>query len=552
MCRWLVYKGDEASLADILLRPERSLYTLSSAPTANLPKMKWASTTASKTRNRRFSLLTVVKNMFRNHVINEDGYGIGWYDADPGVSGGRLSVFSPHALSNTLRRFSLRPVSPDLETIKEGDEDPKNKIRRIPSPRSLTKPSTRPPPKKEVYLRTHHSLKVPKHDAELNLITVTHRSKLIFAHVRAGTPNQKGDVEIRTPNCHPFKCGQLMWMHNGCINHFADIKKQMIAAVKPCWQGVVQGTTDSELAFAVYLSFLPVTSAKELHKVDVELLVSAMKATIDLIEKLSAPGRASSLNFAVTNGKVVVATRFRNSDFEQPPSLYYAIDNNNVFICSEPYGSAKDEEKYILVPRNHLLILTRGNSVVFEPLLRRAIRQPLAQWVSRARVRLGNEVPSVSPLFSSEVHESILGRTCPHEGKRLSGSSDSITNLVTSCAGCGPLATPPPDLAAANGHSHAHHTHGRSPSPLSDSMLAPSSQSAAGGAGRGGSPDKLGKVETQTSCLAASELECSPAKSIAASWDPTASCEGGDDLIHHPVPVDCVQPAAIEIEVANT
>ena len=41
------------------------------------------------------------------------------------------------------------------------------------------------------------------------------RSRLFFAHVRAST-----GTAIQQSNCHPFRHGRWMWMHNGAITDF--------------------------------------------------------------------------------------------------------------------------------------------------------------------------------------------------------------------------------------------------------------------------------------------------------------------------------------------
>jgi len=46
-------------------------------------------------------------------------------------------------------------------------------------------------------------------------------SPCIFAHVRAATAG----LEVNDLNCHPFQFGQYLWMHNGSIGDFRDIKR---------------------------------------------------------------------------------------------------------------------------------------------------------------------------------------------------------------------------------------------------------------------------------------------------------------------------------------
>ena len=49
-------------------------------------------------------------------------------------------------------------------------------------------------------------------------------SSCVFAHVRAATP---GSV-ISESNCHPFRCGPLLFQHNGHIEQYARIKRRVL------------------------------------------------------------------------------------------------------------------------------------------------------------------------------------------------------------------------------------------------------------------------------------------------------------------------------------
>ena len=76
------------------------------------------------------------------------------------------------------------------------------------------------------------------------------RSGLVFAHIRAssGTP-------VQQTNCHPFRHGRWLWMHNGSIAQFHDVvKRDLILAVDPSLYHEVEGSTDSETFFFLALT----------------------------------------------------------------------------------------------------------------------------------------------------------------------------------------------------------------------------------------------------------------------------------------------------------
>lgn len=84
-----------------------------------------------------------------------------------------------------------------------------------------------------------------------NLIAVASqvRSPMFLAHVRAttGTPVQR-------TNCHPFQYGEWLFVHNGLIDHFEVIRRDLVMAVDPGLFLAIEGSTDSELMFFLALS----------------------------------------------------------------------------------------------------------------------------------------------------------------------------------------------------------------------------------------------------------------------------------------------------------
>ena len=75
-------------------------------------------------------------------------------------------------------------------------------------------------------------------------------SHLVFAHIRAST-----GTAIQQTNCHPFRYGRWLWMHNGLISNFATVKRELAFAVDPSLYAEIEGSTDSELFFYLALTF---------------------------------------------------------------------------------------------------------------------------------------------------------------------------------------------------------------------------------------------------------------------------------------------------------
>jgi predicted glutamine amidotransferase len=87
-------------------------------------------------------------------------------------------------------------------------------------------------------------------DANLRDLTSHIESPLFLAHIRAttGTP-------VQQTNCHPFRHGRWLFVHNGAIHGFDVIRRDLLLAVEPALFDGIAGSTDSETLFYLALTF---------------------------------------------------------------------------------------------------------------------------------------------------------------------------------------------------------------------------------------------------------------------------------------------------------
>jgi len=87
-------------------------------------------------------------------------------------------------------------------------------------------------------------------DRNLRDLAAHIRSPLFVAHVRAttGTP-------VQDTNCHPFRHENWLFVHNGAIDRFHKIRRELVLAVDPAFYDTIEGSTDSETMFALALTF---------------------------------------------------------------------------------------------------------------------------------------------------------------------------------------------------------------------------------------------------------------------------------------------------------
>jgi len=136
-----------------------------------------------------------------------------------------------------------------------------------------------------------------------------HISRLIscqalVAHVRKATV---GNLSIN--NTHPFKHGRWIFAHNGDIEGFQHLRPFFLEEMTPHFRDLLQGTTDSEHCFYLFL-----TELDRLDNIDDpggEAVAEALAETMRRINHWSTILRTEPpiLNFLATNGDIMGATR---------------------------------------------------------------------------------------------------------------------------------------------------------------------------------------------------------------------------------------------------
>jgi len=270
------------------------------------------------------------------------------------------------------------------------------------------------------------------------------RSELVFAHVRASTSGVLSET-----NCHPFEYHTLMFMHNGGVSYFPKIKRKLCDYIAEEYFLTIQGSTDSEACFALFLdalSRLGVDPSDSQGQFPHELLEQAMRNTIDLLVKWSLEAAAemgikdpepSLLNFAVTDGESVVVTRYISSKVEQAASLYYSTGtrffeyepgqykmerqnrlNSIVMVASEPLTFERSD--WIAIPTNTILVIRKNPSVLIKPIVDQFyVSDPTKTRSSELTVKKGFASPLVKPNLHSQLGSQRGVPPLGREGRKL-------------------------------------------------------------------------------------------------------------------------------------
>jgi glutamine amidotransferase len=97
---------------------------------------------------------------------------------------------------------------------------------------------------------TFRSTEPAWNDQNLQELTAHVTSPLFFAHLRAAIGSS-----VQQTNCHPFRYGRWLFMHNGFVDDFAAIKRDLILRVDPSLFPAIKGSSDTEVLFYLALTF---------------------------------------------------------------------------------------------------------------------------------------------------------------------------------------------------------------------------------------------------------------------------------------------------------
>lgn len=156
-----------------------------------------------------------------------------------------------------------------------------------------------------------HSTEPAWNDSNLRELAGHISSPLFFSHIRAAIGSA-----VQQTNCHPFRHDRWLFMHNGYINEFATIKRDLILAVDPSLYPEITGQADTEVLFYVALTFGLEDNPP-----------AAVEQAIGLVEAVAGRHGVSNAfqgTIATTNGETIWA--FRYSSERNSRSLFYTTD----------------------------------------------------------------------------------------------------------------------------------------------------------------------------------------------------------------------------------
>ena len=161
----------------------------------------------------------------------------------------------------------------------------------------------------------YHSVAPAWADANLRELAAHTESPLFFTHIRAaiGSP-------VQQTNCHPFRRGRWLFVHNGYIADFHRLRRELMLAIAPELFPEVHGSTDTEVVF-----HLALTLGLERDP------ITALERTVGVIEQTAERhgiAGAVQATFGVSDGESLWAVRYATEGSAR--SLFASADVESI------------------------------------------------------------------------------------------------------------------------------------------------------------------------------------------------------------------------------
>ena len=180
-----------------------------------------------------------------------------------------------------------------------------------------------------------------------NLSSLCHsvRSGAFFAHVRAAT-----GTAVARQNCHPFRHGRHLFMHNGQVGGYAAVRRAMEALLPDALYAERKGATDSELLFLLALARI---------EQGADAGAAVVQVFDETVERLQRARIRLPLRFcaALSDGNTLLA--FRLASDGQPPSLYLRHTARGSVVASEPLDDS--HQGWEAIPPGAMVRITRAD-----------------------------------------------------------------------------------------------------------------------------------------------------------------------------------------------
>jgi predicted glutamine amidotransferase len=204
-------------------------------------------------------------------------------------------------------------------------------------------------------------------DSNLQALSQQIKASLFMAHIRAATVGA-----VQRSNCHPFCHENWLFVHNGAIEGYERIRRDLMFAIAPELFNAVEGTTDSEIMFYLALTFG--------MQSDVASGIARMAGYVEMLGEEHGIENPLQMTLGISDGESLYAFRyssardsrslFNSTDVEALEDITPEADRVSAKTCaivSEPLTSLADDWRE--VPESSFVTIAKGkvHHEFFEP-----------------------------------------------------------------------------------------------------------------------------------------------------------------------------------------
>ena len=155
-----------------------------------------------------------------------------------------------------------------------------------------------------------------------------------LAHVRATSK-----ATVQESNCHPFRYGHWLFVHNGEIEEIEKSRRDLLFAIAPQFFPHVQGTTDSELMF--YLAAHAGAGGRS------DRPLERMAGFVEKTAAAQGVDQSLWMTLGVTDGQRLFAVRYASDG--DAPTLYHTSDAEHLYRLNKTLRTASPQPIRLIV-----------------------------------------------------------------------------------------------------------------------------------------------------------------------------------------------------------
>jgi predicted glutamine amidotransferase len=214
----------------------------------------------------------------------------------------------------------------------------------------------------------YRSVRPAWNDRNLRDLAEQIKSPLFLAHVRAAT-----GTPVQQTNCHPFRHGPWLFVHNGAIREFKKMKRDLVWEVSSEFYPFIEGTTDSEVMF-----YLALTFGLEDDPIGA---VARMAGLVERVGKAHGVENPLGMTLGISDGEKIFAIRYITEG--RPRTLFHSRDMRAIkelnprvqglsddarAVVSEPFGTLS--ESWVEIRPSSSVVIDGGGLEIrdFQPL----------------------------------------------------------------------------------------------------------------------------------------------------------------------------------------